>query len=243
MTFMRSMKRAVSVFAILAMMLVTVFSGAVFAEENTDVQLTTPQNVKAKYESFYSCFISWDPVDGANAYSLSITKPNGETDTSWIWARGTTSYEKSGGGTSFMMDTPGVYKFKVAAVIDKYDGNPTYGPYSKIVKVTMMKQSVKWKKPSKKGRVYTVKWKKDKSASGYILTYSFIKSTDKKVESKIYTKYISSKKTSFKLKKMPKKYDTVWISMRPYKKANGKKLYWEVPVQYEIYKGKIHKSN
>lgn len=244
MIIMKSLKRTVSVLTIMTMLLVAVFSAAAFAEDSTsDVQLTAPQNVKATYLSYENCFISWDPVDGANAYKVFIKKPTGETEDKWVVARGNNGYENNGGGTTYLMFETGVYTISVAAVIDHYDGSPIYGPTSTKAKVTKVKQSVTWKKPKKNGRFFTIKWKKDKRASGYILRYSFIKSSDRKIESKIYTKTISSKKTSFKLKKMPKKYDTVWISMRPYIKANGKKLYWEVPKSYEITKkGKIRKS-
>ena len=100
---------------------------------------------------------------------------------------------------------------------------------------------VTWKKPAKKGRVYTVKWKKDKTADGYLLEYSFLKSTDLKIESKTYKKTISAKKTSFKLKKMPKKYDIVWIKMKPYIKSGDKKICYDYAQNYEIRKTKIYR--
>ena len=90
--------------------------------------------------------------------------------------------------------------------------------------------------------VYTVKWKKkDTTADGYLLEYSFLKSTDLKIESKIYKKTISASKTSFKLKKMAKKYDIVWIKMKPYIKSGGKKICSDYTQNYEIRNNKIYK--
>ena len=241
----KPMKRVISVLTIMAMLLVILFTGAfssVFADDSATAELTAPENVKIEYTSYDTCKITWDPVEGANYYSLMVEKPNGETDSKYIPDRALNGgYEEYGGTGYNQMYDPGKYTFKVAAVIDHYDGSPTYGPYSNSVQLTAVKDGVTWKKPAKKGRVYTVKWKKDKTADGYLLEYSFLKSTDLKIESKTYKKTISAKKTSFKLKKMPKKYDIVWIKMKPYIKSGDKKICYDYAQNYEIRKTKIYR--
>lgn len=245
MYYSKPMKRVISVLTIMAMFLVVPFTGAfssVFADDSAAADLAAPENVKVEYTSYDTCKITWDPVEGATAYELYITKPDGTEDSKWVPVRALNgSYEEYGGiGYSRMYDA-GTYIFKVAAVIENFPNPSTYGPESSQVKLTTVKDGVTWKKPAKKGRVYTVKWKKDKTADGYLLEYSFLKSTDLKIESKTYKKTISAKKTSFKLKKMPKKYDIVWIKMKPYIKSGDKKICYDNAQNYEIRKTKIYR--
>jgi len=248
MDYSKYMKRVVSVLTIMAMLLVVPFTGAfskVFAEDSTTAELAAPENVTAEYITVYDnsgdAYIKWDPVEGATAYELLITKPDGETDNEWIPAIGRDGYNVKG-GTYYIFRDSGVFSFKVRAAIEgSGDAATVFGPESAAVKLAKVKNSVTWKKPAKKGRVYTVKWEKDKTADGYLLEYSFLKFTDLKIESKTYKKTISAKKTSFKLKKMPKKYDIVWIKMKPYIKSGDKKICYDNAQNYEIRKTKIYR--
>ena len=249
MKFSKPMKRVVCILTIMAMLLVIPFTGAsvsmVFADETPVVELAAPENVTAEYTTVYDnsgdAYIKWDPVEGANAYELIIKKGDEEIDREWIPAIGRDGYNAKG-GTYYIFRASGVFTFSVRAAIEGSGDTATvYGPESASVKLAKVKNSVTWKKPAKNGRVYTVKWKKDKTADGYLLEYSFLKSTDLKIESKTYKKTISAKKTSFKLKKMPKKYDIVWIRMKPYIKSGDKKICYDNTQTYEIKKKSIYR--
>ena len=85
------------------------------------------------------------------------------------------------------------------------------------VKVSPKKQSVKSAKPGK-GRKLTVKWAKDKKASGYQVQVS----TDKKFKKNLKAKKISKTSYTFTKLKTGKKY---YVRVRSYKKSGKETLY------------------
>ncbi|MCI8327791.1 MAG: leucine-rich repeat protein [Lachnospiraceae bacterium] len=85
------------------------------------------------------------------------------------------------------------------------------------VKVSPKKPSVKSAKTAK-GRKMTVKWVKDKRASGYQVQIS----TDKKFKKNVKSKTLTKTSYTFKKLKTGKKY---YIKIRSYKKSGKEKLY------------------
>ena len=85
------------------------------------------------------------------------------------------------------------------------------------VKVSPKKQSVKSAKPGK-GRKLTVKWAKDKKASGYQVQVS----TDKKFKKNLKAKKTSKTSYTFTKLKTGKKY---YVRVRSYKKSGKETLY------------------
>lgn len=85
------------------------------------------------------------------------------------------------------------------------------------VKVSPKKPSVKTAKAAK-GRKLTVKWAKDKMASGYQVQVS----TDKKFKKNVKSKKVSKTTYTFKKLKTGKKY---YVKIRSYKKSGNETLY------------------
>ena len=85
------------------------------------------------------------------------------------------------------------------------------------VKVSPKKPSVKTAKAAK-GRKLTVKWAKDKMASGYQVQVS----TDKKFKNNVKSKKVSKTTYTFKKLKTGKKY---YVKIRSYKKSGNETLY------------------
>ena len=85
------------------------------------------------------------------------------------------------------------------------------------IKVNPKKQSVKSAK-AVKGRKLTVKWAKDKKASGYQVQVS----TDKKFKKNVKSKKTSKTSYTFAKLKAKKKY---YVRVRSYKKSGKETLY------------------
>ena len=95
------------------------------------------------------------------------------------------------------------------------DSKPDKKPASKV---KLGKQSIKVKTNGKKA--IKVTWKKDKKASGYMITYS----TKKSFKSK-KTVYVKSYKTTSKVIKKLKAKKKYYVKVRSYKKSGKSKVY------------------
>ena len=95
------------------------------------------------------------------------------------------------------------------------DSKPDKKPASKV---KLGKQSIKVKTNGKKA--IKVTWKKDKKASGYMITYS----TKKSFKSK-KTVYVKSYKTTSKVIKKLKTKKKYYVKVRSYKKSGKSKIY------------------
>ncbi len=85
------------------------------------------------------------------------------------------------------------------------------------IKVTPKKQSVKSAKAAK-GKKLTVKWVKDKRASGYQVQIS----TDKEFKKNVQVRKLSKTSCTFKKLKKGKRY---YVRIRSYKKSGKETLY------------------
>ncbi len=176
----------------------------------------TPANIKVKYLDLSTVRVTWDPVDRADHYEIVMKAPDGVVQTRTVSAA---DYASCGGWDNGFISI-GVNKVTIKAV-GFHSNDPVVS--KKTIKVYGPSESVKWKKASRSGRTITLKWNKKTYAHGYVLRYFFYKESTEK-RSKVYVKYISKKKTSYKIK-VPKKYETAIVSMVPYVKQGKKKYY------------------
>ncbi|MBQ9014907.1 MAG: hypothetical protein IJ109_02195 [Firmicutes bacterium] len=152
--------------------------------------------------------IEFSPVKGAVNYSIAYRLAGKKTWT-YRWTDRKTEF------TVKNLKKGQLLEFKFAAFMNK-NGTLYRGDYSKT-SYRYFKNTPKGKVKAGKG-VVTVKVKKVKGASGYVILYA----TNKNMKGQKAVYFKGKEKTSLKLKGL-KKGKTYYISYRPYKEKKGKK--------------------
>ncbi len=110
-----------------------------------------------------------------------------------------------------------------AEVVIRAEGTTKYKPAEKKISITVSPKRTKLNSvASKKAKTMVVKWKRDKKASGYQITFANNKKF-KKAKSFTVNK---NKTTKFTITKLSAK-KTYYVKVRAFKKSGGKKIYGE----------------
>ncbi len=194
-----------------------------------------PSNVKVTYPDMENVHITWKAVPNARNYVVEITGPKGyagEHESVWAFDADGNPLKKPsldivlryGENWGEPRYPYGKYTFKVYAAGYHTDLDPVMGKASKAYTFKRIEYStVTWKKYKKTGRKFTMVWKKDKLADGYMLSYILYKYGSEKA-SKEQKIAILPNANKFTLT-IVKPYDSIMFAMRPYLKSGNKKQY------------------
>lgn len=168
-------------------------------------------SLKVKSTTSTTHTLSWSKPARATGYQVQKYSNGKWTTVKTINSANTTTYKIS-------KQSAGTAKYRVRAY-SVYNSKTYYGSYSSTLSVYVpSKQSISSLKAGSKS--FTVKYKKNTSASGYQVQYStsskFTNATTKTVTKNSTTSYKASKLSS------KKKY---YVRVRSYKTVNGQKVY------------------
>lgn len=153
--------------------------------------------------------LSWKKVSKAQGYLIQKYVKGKWINVKNITNANTLSYK--------IKATAGTAKYRILAYA-KYNGKNYFSPASKLNVYVPSKQNITSLKSGKKG--FTVKFKKNKSASGYQIQYSTTSSFKSKKSVTLKGNKVCSKKVSSL--KSKKKY---YVRVRSYKSVNSQKVY------------------
>lgn len=185
-----------------------------YAGERLNISYEIPEEeIFVSVRKKHSLRLAWQKNPGYQGYEVYMaTKKNGEFKQIAVVEKNTAAVRNLKVGKT--------YYFKVRAY-KNINGQKEYTPFSEVMATStkLTKSRITSVKSSKKGQV-TLKWKKDKKASGYRI---FVKKAGV-TKFKLVKEITDNQKKSYTIKGL-KPGKTITVRIRSYKTVNGEKVY------------------